>query len=279
MARTISEIKNEMTAAFIANPVIIGKYNLQQGKTFEDQFSSVSLESILFYVVATCAWTLEKLFDIFRKEVDDTLSLRKPHRLKWYRDKTLAFQDNYLLPVDGDVYDMIDEEAKVVKYAAAVETPDSSKLIVKIAGGEPRDKLSDETAMQVEAYLNWIKDAGVRIDLVNQQPDHFYCVVDIYYNAMQLADRVKKAVHDAIVGYIENLPFNGEYTNMALTDVLQKVEGVVIPELRGAYSFPVIGDYVKEPIHAKKIPVAGYFRAYEDTDINITMIAYEHVQD
>ncbi|NDV79915.1 hypothetical protein [Dysgonomonas sp. 511] len=201
----------------------------------------------------------------------------KPHTLKWYRDKTLAFQDGYLLPADGDTYEVIDPAAQVVKYAAAVEPADSSKLLIKIAGeaGGLRDKLPDDTATQIFNYLQWIKDAGVRIDLVNRSPDAYRCEVDIYYNGMQLADRVKDAVREAINGYIENLPFNGEYSNMALIDALQVVEGVVIAELKSAYSHPSGGDVNFTLINAKRIPDAGYFRAYEDTDIVINMIPYE----
>ncbi|GAB6123089.1 hypothetical protein [Dysgonomonas termitidis] len=276
MARTIQQIKKEMTDAWISDPAIRDKYELDATKTFEEQFSVVSIESILFFVVAASTWTLETLFDIHRREVEDTLSAQKPHRLKWYRNKTLAFQDGYLLPEDSDIYPVIDEAAKVVKYAAAVEPPDSSKILIKIAGGDAlRDKLPDATAAQVKEYIDWIKDAGVRIDLVNLSPDAYRCEVDIYYNAMLLADRVRDAVRVAIVGYIENLPFNGEYSNMALVDTLQGVEGVVIPELKAAYSHPGGGAFAFDIINAKLTPVAGYLRAYNESDIVINMIAYD----
>jgi hypothetical protein len=134
-------------------------------------------------------------------------------------------------------------------------------------------------AEQVRNYLNWIKDAGVRIDLVNLSADAFRCELDIYYNAMLLADRVEQAVRDAINAYIENLPFNGEYSNMALVDALQQVEGVVIPELTASYSKPFTGDFDYSLINAKRISEAGYFRAYDVEDITINMVAYELVQD
>jgi hypothetical protein len=277
MARTIQQIKKEITDAWISDPAIRDKYELDASKTFEEQFSVVSIESILFFVVAASVWTLETLFDIHRNETENALSAMKPHRLKWYRDKTLAFQDGYLLPEDSDVYAVIDEAAKVVKYAAAVEPPDSSKILIKIAGGDAlRDKLPEATAAQVKEYLDWIKDAGVRIDLVNLSPDAYKCEVDIYFNAMLLADRVRDTVRAAIVGYIENLPFNGEYSNMSLVDVLQGVDGVVIPELKAAYSKPQSGDFDFELINARRMPVAGYFRAYNDADIVINMIAYDN---
>lgn len=265
MARKVEDIMNSMIAAKDSYPELTGLSK-----------SASAIWRLMFYIVAFAIWSLETLFDKHKSDVDTELSNRKPHRLKWYRDKTLAFQEGYLLPVDSDVYEIIDEEAQVVKYAAAVEAPDSSILLIKIAGGETlRDKLPDEVAEQVRNYLQWIKDAGVRINLINESPDYFQCEFDIYYNAMLLPDRVETSVREAINAYIENLPFNGEYSNMALVDVLQNVEGVVIPELITSYSKPASGGLNYTLINAKRIPEAGYFRAYMSTDIILNMKVYE----
>ena len=168
MARTIEEIQNDMIVAKESYTALSG---LNSG-------SASAIWRLLFYITAVAIWSLEKLFDKHREEVEAELSTKKPHRLKWYRDKTLAFQQDYTLPVDSDVYEKIDEEAMVVKYAAAVETADASKLLIKIAGGDTlRNNLPDEVAVQVKNYLQWIKDAGVRIDLINVAPDAYKCEI------------------------------------------------------------------------------------------------------
>ena len=69
MTRTISDIRREIAAAYIADPTIQHAYKLTAGKTFEEQFSKVSLESILFWAFASAVWTLETLFDKDRKSV------------------------------------------------------------------------------------------------------------------------------------------------------------------------------------------------------------------
>ena len=63
MARSIQEIKRSMTAAFVADKHIREQYDLQEQATFEDSFSVVSIESILFFIVAACCYVLECLFD------------------------------------------------------------------------------------------------------------------------------------------------------------------------------------------------------------------------
>ena len=52
MARSINDIKKTMTDAFMADADIREKYGLTADDTFDDSFSSVSLEKILFYIIA-----------------------------------------------------------------------------------------------------------------------------------------------------------------------------------------------------------------------------------
>jgi len=94
--------------------------------------------------------------------------------------------------------------------------------------------------------------------LVNVAPDEFNLSCDIYYNPMLLPENVQNACIDAVKRYIENLPFNGMYTNMDLVDALQKADGVKVVELRETSSREA-GVDTTEAINAVKVPAAGYF--------------------
>ena len=83
--------------------------------------------------------------------------------------------------------------------------------------------------------------------------------------------RSETQCRDTIRDYIENLPFNGEYTNMALVDELQKIEGVRIVEMSGAAT-EVNGESTPTEINARFTPAAGYFSA---GDITINMKSYK----
>ena len=202
----------------------------------------------------------------------------KPHRPKWYRDMVLAYMKDRTLIPDTDEYDtadMTDEEitaARVVKHAVADESDDASLLTIKVAGekGGRRCPLDAETESQLKAYIAEIKDAGVRTALVNIAPDRFNCELDIYFDPILLASAVESTCREAIQNYIENLPFNGEYTNMALVDQLQKIDGVRIPELRSATTVAA-GESVVTAIDARCVPAAGYF---EMGDIKLNMKVY-----
>ena len=279
MARTIEEIKKDITAEFMRNEYVAESFGFTPGDSFTAHFSNVSILGILFYVFAVAAWTLEKLFDSYRTEVDARIDEIIPHRPKWYRDKVLDFMKDHVLIPDTDRYDTtgMSEDAiaaaKVVKHAVASESEDASLLTIKVAGeeGGRRCKLDTETERQLAAYIAEIKDAGVRPALVNADPDRFNCEVDIYYDPMLVAQTVETACREAIREYIENLPFNGEYTNMALVDELQKVEGVKIVEFKGASTSPA-GESITTAIDARTVPAAGYFVMQ---DVKLTMKAYD----
>ena len=61
MARSVAEIKKTMTDAFMADATIREKYGLSVNDTFSSKFSSVTIENILFFIVAACCHVLEVL--------------------------------------------------------------------------------------------------------------------------------------------------------------------------------------------------------------------------
>lgn len=283
MARTIAEIKQEMTDYFVSIDTIQALYELDPKKKFEEQFSKVSIESIFFYVVATCAWTLEKLFDRHRQEVTDLINDLKPHSIRWYAGKAKAFQFGKSLVAATDQYDnsdLTDEQIarqQIVKYAAVVEK--AAIVYVKVATGDggSRAPLAAEELAALEAYFKEVKDAGVKLKVVNDPADLFGIDIDIYYdpqvfdNRLYRLDGKGQSVHDTIAAFVENLPFNGEYRNSALINRLTELEGVVLIDLKRSTANG-------QPIPARIVPESGYFRVDKNT-LGINAIAYETVSD
>ena len=230
------------------NESVAELFGFTPGDSFTSHFSKVSVIGILFYIFAVAAWTLEKLFDTYKGDADT---------------------DRY--DTEGMTEDAI-AAARVVKHAVAVENRDASLLTIKVAGEKDgkRCRLDAETEAQLAAYIAEIKDAGVRTALVNIDPDRFNCEADVYYDPMLVAETVESACREAVRNYIENLPFNGEYTNMALVDALQTLDGVRIVEFRGATTVAA-GEEVLVTIDARCIPAAGYF---EMGDVVLNMKAY-----
>lgn len=279
---TIDEIKAQITDAFIANETVRQLYNLQDGKSFEEQFSTVSLENIIFFIVATAMWLNAQLFDQHKVDVLAILRDNKAHTPNWYATRSKEFQFGHELIEGTDQYDsstLTDEQiqaAQVVKFAAAVEADDQSILFVKVAtyNNDVKQPLNSAQLVAFTAYLGRIKDAGVRITVVNSPADDLRLEMDIYYNPLILDNEGKRldgtddtSVQDAIRDYISNLSFNGLYINQSLVDKLQAVDGVEIAELQKASSrYGTQVNYI--PINARSRPYAGY---YQITDQNLIL--------
>ena len=285
---TITEIKSIMTDSFIANATIRERYNLKDGKSFEDQFSTVAVENIIFYVVATCMLLPFQMFEQFMVDLLELLRNNKAHTPRWYTTRSKEFQFGYELAGDTDQYDNSNltpeqiEAAQIVKFAAGVEADDQSILFIKIARSVNGNKqpLTDTQYAAFYAYINRIKDAGVRLQIINAKADELYLKLDIYYDPLILDSEGKRLdgtndtpIQNAIRGYIGNLSFNGLYTNQSLVDALQGVQGVEIADLRLAASR--YGNYANfTPIEARATPYAGYY-SITDNNLVLNMIPNE----
>ena len=283
MARTVKEIKDEMTAEFVSDSAVVEKYGLDTTKTFDEQFSKVSIESIIFYVFAFCAWTVEKLFDTHKAEVTNYIDEMKPHSLRWYVNKTKLFRIGQSLIEGTDQYsdegltEKEIEDRQIVKYAAASEQ--NATLYIKVAGSGPKP-ISEEQQQALTEYLAEIKDAGVRIIVRNANADKIKMSLRIFYNPMILQSngnslRGGTPVIDAIQQYVENLPFNGEFRKVDLVDALQQVEGVVMPELVSVAT-SVATSYYKILDDAYEKPFSGYYE-FDIESTTIEYIPYENV--
>lgn len=286
MARTIEEIKKDMTDSFIENQAVISAYGLTAGKTFDEQFSRVSIESILFYVFAAALWSLEKLFNLHVSEVDSRIEQLEPHTLRWYVNKTKAFLYGHKLVADSDYYDTSNlseadiEKDRVVKYAVASES--NTVVYIKVAGerkGKPWP-LTDSQIAALNSYINTIKDAGVSVQLRNEQADLMRISLVVYYDPTLLsADGVSLAdgstpVDDTVKSVITNLPFNGVYRNTDLLAALQALSGVEVVDISKVEAKSRNADSFTEVVGFNR-PYSGYF---EIESLDVTYIQYSSIE-
>lgn len=268
MARSIQDIQQEMLRAKDNEPALADL----------NSTSKVAVWRLWVYIMVFAIHTLERIFDQHRKEVAEALSEQKPHTPRWYRNMALAFQYGFDLIPDTDKFNnqgkTEDEIAnsKIVKYSAVTESETESRLIVKIAteqGGELQP-ISVGQKASFEAYMQEIKDAGVKITTINYLPDILKLQMEIYRDPLVLDENGmsiltgEKPVERAIKKHLKQLPFNGELVLAHLVDALQKVEGVRIPHIILAESKWIdagVNDYGNfQPIEVKQLPVSGYYK-------------------
>ncbi|WP_212006505.1 hypothetical protein [Chitinophaga sp. HK235] len=277
MARTIQEIQSQ----------IIDKIASSRELQALNNISNTSIYRLFVYVVAVCQWTLDQLFDLHKQEVNDLISRMKPHSMKWYAEKAKLFQYGFNLKQESDEYDNTDattEEitaSRVVSFCAIVEQPDGRGVLalrVKAASNQgDLQKLTADQLLAFTTYMNTIKDAGVRLLVSSDPADNLRLRINIYYNPLVLSSNGSRLdgngpnpVVTAIRNYLKQLPFNGWLVLTYLTDALQQVDGVVIPQILQAEA-----RYGTLPFKAFDVmyqPDAGYLRIDEENDLDIQYI-------
>lgn len=304
MARSIAEIKAEIATAFISQEVVRSAYGLDDNASFDKAFSPISIESVLFYVVASCIWILECLFDRHTTEIETRIEALRPHTLRWYVSKTLEYMHNgkFVLTdgvVAADSYDVSGlteteiEKKKIVKYAVATES--NTQVFIKVAkssaNGRPTQLTPNELS-GLEYYLSQIKDAGVAIKVLNEPADKMNVELVVLYDPSVLAaeylspddadeeirelkitsiDDDTEVITNAVQEVIARLPFNGEYRNSDLMAAVQAVKGVEVADIAavevcadGSENYTLVVGYRR--------PYSGY---YELNKITIKGRAYK----
>jgi hypothetical protein len=277
MARTLLEIKKELTAAFMSKAIIQTSYGFVEGALFDDEFSKASFESIFFDVFAYCTLILEQIFDQHKKEVDTALYEQKSGTPRWYGNMALAFQYGFDLLADSDKFDntgfTVDQidASKIIKYRSVKESGESNRLVVKVAG-ESAGELIPLTTLQLDSfdgYMEEIKYAGVKLQIVNNPADQLLLNMAIYRDVLVIDENGNsilnggKPVETAVNAYIKNLPFDGELVLNDLIEKLRAVDGVdnahIIVATSSIYDTVTLDYRDYAPINVKTIPVAGYF--------------------
>ena len=227
-----------MTDQFMADPVLREKYGLAANDTFDGSFSAVSFESILFGIVAAAIYTLEAIFDAFRREIDTKIADSVVASIPWYHKICLEYQhgDNLVLneATSEYVYELIDDSKKLVKFAACRDRGGGVYILVAKEGadGHP-EALSNDVLTAFREYVNRRKPAGVITDVYSYNPDDITLSIRVQYDPILLnsdgsliTDPSVFPVEDAVNNYLASILYGGTFNRNKLIDAVQSVEGV-----------------------------------------------------
>jgi len=242
MARDVGEIKKSMTDLFMANESVREKYGLEEGSSFEECFSVVSIENILFYIVAMCCYVMEVLFDNYKTEVERMTEGSVVASVPWYHKMALRYQHGDALVFDETIqgygYAVTDPKKQKIKYVAVRDRGTYVQILVaEEENGMPKP-LSDDILMSFKDYMNRIKIAGVILDISSLPADIILVTAKIYVDPLVINNegiRVSdgcKPVEDAVKQYLKEILYGGTFNKNKLVDAIQTVEGVKDIELK-----------------------------------------------
>lgn len=252
MARTIKDIVGSIKEAFVKNTTLQGLYGLDVGKTYDEQFSDASLETVLIYIVATAHASLENIFDYFRRDITRKIENERYGQKGWYENLAKEYEHGV-------------NKTKVVSNAFA---GDGERGIVELKvakkNGDDFEKLTEDEKNGLSYYVSRQKPAGIFVKIISEDADNLGFTIDVYYNPTIIdsqgnsIDGSGKPVEDAINSYLQGLEFNGEFVTMKFVDAIQEVEGVEIVEVKKV-EHQYLG-YSWAVIDARQIPYSGFYK-------------------
>ena len=268
MARSIAEIKQTMTNAFMADATIRERYGLSENDTFDDSFSAVSIENILFYIVAACCHMLEVIFDQFKSDVDDKISRAVVASVPWYYKIAKEFQHGDALVFNEAtqqyVYEQENEKKRLVKYVAVRDRGTSVEILVSGEKGGHPAVLSEDVLTAFKQYLNRVKIAGIVLSVRSLPADRISISATIHVDPLvidrtgvRIADG-SYAVEDAVNAYVRKIIYGGTFNKTKLVDSIQNVEGVQDVELH-VCKYSIDGTAYKEISGNNYTAVGGSF--------------------
>lgn len=268
MASTIKEIANGMKVEFIKDATLCNAFGLTYDHNRDDEecvsyynqnFSAVSVETCLIYIVAACAAALENMFDWFKQDVNEIVANERYGHKGWYEAKAREFHYTD---------QTTQEEVYPITHASCEELNFGIKL--KVAKGEPGSlsalDLTEQTPF--ETWMERQKPAGIPIHYVHQDADKIRMRLTVYYDPVEYVGRdVEEIVTTAITNHLQGIDFNGVFTTTALVDSLQKVEGISLIEIHEVYAQPVGEAYQPIEQGTRDVPDSGWYELDEENTV------------
>ncbi len=245
---------------------------------YNAHFSAVSVETVLISIVAVCAAVIENMMDLFRRDVDTTISTERYGHRGWYEEVAKAFQysgdHDFGLDESTGLYDEPDEEARIVSRASCREYGHGVKLKVAKGDAGNLEPLDSNEKAAFATYINRLKPAGIPVTVVSSAPDVLALQIVVYYDPLVFTQsNAAVTVKAEMEAYLQSIEFAGEYVTQSMVDRLQKVPGIDIVEV-GTVKAKHEG-YGYEPIEhdARYTPEPGYMVLGDDADLEINLIA------
>lgn len=244
--RTLDEIKNEIRANFVRDTTLQAAYGLDAAKTFDEQFSKVSIEAILTYIVAVSLWVFENILNNHREDINKTIAAQAICNVPWYHARSLAFQLGDFISMNAETYQwgyaVIDATKQIIKFVSVRQAESNGVTVLRIyVSKENKQPLSIDELAAFTAYIKEIGAAGIHYEIISQAPTNLSFTLQVVRNPMvldssgnRLSDGVN-TVSEAVSGYLDNIVYGGVFNRTKLVDAIQNADGVtdvILQEVR-----------------------------------------------
>lgn len=236
--RKLDEITQEIRGNFVSNVTIQEAYGLDIAKTFDEQFSKVSIESVITFIVAFSIWVFESILNAHKTDINATIAQQSICNIPWYHAKSLAFQLGDIIVMNPDTYrfdyPVIDINKQVIKFASVRQVESDGVTVLRVyVSKENKIPLTVNELDAFTAYIREIGAAGIHYEIISQAPTNLSFTLDVVRNPMvldsdgnRLSDGVN-TVSEAISLYLDQIVYGGVFNRTKLIDAVQSADGVV----------------------------------------------------
>jgi hypothetical protein len=239
--RTIDDIKNEIKGNYINNTDVRAKYGITGNVSFDETFSSASIEAIFITVIAYIVYGLEFLLARHMEEVEAREDQMRVGTLNWWKEIIKAFQygDDLVYDENTNTYQYVDDnpDAQIIKYAEVRESESGLLILINQADGNNNpEMIPDPSPIRdaFQSYLNKIKIAGIQVIWGSYNPDKIMLNLNVKYDPLvmnasgELINTGEKPVNSALKAYLNTLTYgSGTINKTKIIDAIQLTEGVV----------------------------------------------------
>ena len=226
MSRTIRQIYEEA----------IAERNRRLELTEFSNDSKMSVLNGVAWMAAALIYTFESILDVFAVDVSETLESRINGTPRYYADALLNYQkgDRLVVREDGLAfgYASIDPSKRIITQVSYVESTDSqnvdSKLILKVATGErgALHEIEAEELTLITAYINQLKFAGTRIEVISRKGDVLIPRVTVYWDGAVPEAEIYDALDEALYTYVMSIDFDAAIYVNRVWEAIRSVEHV-----------------------------------------------------
>ena len=226
MSRTLTEIYNEAVETR-------NKY-LELTELTND--SKMSIINAFTWVTAAAIYSFETLLDVFTTDIAKPVTQRINGTSAYYANAMLKWQygDDLIINDEGTAFHYATEDTtkRLITHVSYQEYYNEefkdNILILKVASGEGRSlsQLSDEELIAARAYLNQIKFAGVKCNVVSRRGDVLVPRLTVYYDGAITKEELYDNIDTALIDFIVNMKFDSLVYSQKIIDAIQKVEHV-----------------------------------------------------
>ncbi len=227
MSRTLTEIYNE--AVDTRN-----KY-LELTELTND--SKMSILNAFTWVTSAAIYSFETLLDVFMTDISTVFNSRINGTPAYYANAMLKWQygDSLIINDEGTQFSYAQEDTtkRVISHVSYQETYSEEYkddvLILKVATGDGSslNRLSDEQLIAARGYLNQIKFAGVKCNVVSRKGDVLVPRVTVYYDGAVSKEELYDAIDASLTQFITDMKFDSLIYAQKVIDAIQKTEHVM----------------------------------------------------